>query len=444
MIGPADAVPVRSASPALSVAALYAAFALCVAVTCFTNDVVLDLVRHQFGFAANWPTEAARRLPYAAADRYDGYLLGSLKGAGFFASLLIFAYLLRPAVVAIWPAIRARRLWIDLLIGVVIAGILLFEVVPGGMGRIYGYVSADPFLQQQGFFHRRILMPALAHVLHLDGVLYGVFHWIVALLSFALASIYLESRGLRLSRLELASLYTTGMFATGIALPGHGEILVFALTLVALLDHGRGGSNGVVQATCFALALLSHETAAVLAFGTLALTCRNRQYPLHFAALFAVYVVIWLASYGFDFGRATSMQLTGGTSNFERFVANVPLALFSLFAAYKLTLVAAIAAVARLGRGGQLRLALLVCIALGGGFALMAIATDYTRMAAFGGFAILVALPIALNPLSVRTRRWLACANLAIPTVYVGAMHGAVAYNGLYGLVLTAGFGMQR
>lgn len=177
----------------------------------------------------------------------------------------------------------------------------------------------------------------------------------------------------------------------------------------------------------------------------MALTCRSRAHLLHFVALLTVYLAIWLASYGFDIARATSTQLTGGTSNFERFVANVPLAVFSLAAAFKLTLVAALVAIAKFGRAGQVRPAIIVCCAIGGGFALMAIATDYTRMAAFGGFAMLFALPAVLSPLPVATRRWLACANLAIPTVYVGAMHGAVAYQGLYGLILTAaGFGLQR
>lgn len=427
----------------IAVLLLYAAFAICVAVTCFTNDVLLGLVRLHAGFAADWPTEAARRLPYSAADRYDQYLLSSIKGAAFFVSLLVFAFLLRGAVAATWPAMRSRKLWLDLLIGLATASIFLFEVVPSGMGRIYAYNSVEPFLQHQGFFHRRILMPVLAHYVHLDGVLYGVFYWILALFTLALASIYLGQRGLRLSRLELASLYTTGIFATAIALPGHGEILVFALTQLAMLDAGRRDGNSIVGPACFALALLAHETAAVLAFGALALTSLDRRFLLHFAAILAVYATIWLASYGFDFRRAASTQFTGGTSNFDRFRNDLPLAMLGMLAAYKLTLIAAVPAVARFAGSGRLRLASLVCLALGGGLALMAIATDYSRMAAFGGFAMLFVLPETLTPLSLRTRRMLASANLAIPTVYVSALHGAVAYHGLYGLVLTGRFAMQ-
>lgn len=422
---------------------LYAAFAICVAITCFTNDIILGFVRDHMHAGPGWPSAAARDLPYAAADRYDGYLLGSIKGTAFFACILVFAFLLRHAAFRIWPELRRRKLWIDLLMGVAIASIFLIEIVPNGMGRIYAYNSVEPFLQHQGFFHRRILMPVLAHQLHLDGIFYGVFHWIVALSAFALTSIYLERKGLILSRLELASLYTTGIFATALGLPGHGEILVLWFTLFAMLDFDRTGSSGIVQPVCFALALLTHETAAVLAFGTLTVTYFDRRFLPHFLGLLALYLVIWLASFGFDQNSATAAQLTGGASNLDRFVRTVPMAFFSLFASYKLTLVAAAAAIASLVMARHLRPALLIAMALGGGFALTAIATDYTRMVAFGGFAMLIALPVALKPLSPRTRMMLASANLLIPTLYVAARHGAVTYHGLYGLILTHFFGMQ-
>lgn len=421
---------------------LYAAFAICVAITCFTNDIILRLIRQLAHRGADWPSAAARQLQDAAADRYDQYLLGSIKGAMFFVCLLAFGFLLRRAVAATLPALRRRKSWIDVLIGVAIASIFLFEIVPNGMGRIYAYNSVEPFLQHQGFFHRRILMPVLAHDLHLDGVLYGVFHWLVALSAFALANLYFEGKGLVLSRLELASLYTSGIFATALGLPGYGEILVLWLTLFAMIDFDRAGRSGIVQPVCFAIALLTHETAAALAFGTLALTYFDRRFLPHLLGLLATYLAIWLASYGFDPNRATSAQLTGGASNFEQFTRTLPLVLFSLFAAYKLTLIAAISAVVRFVAAKQLRLAALVGLALGGGLALTAIATDYTRMAAFGGFAMLVILPATLTPLSARTRMMLASANLLIPTLYVAARHGAVTYHGLYGLVLTHWFGM--
>lgn len=420
----------------------YAAFATCVAITCFTNDVIFALIREYAHRSPDWPTAAARQLPYAAGDRYDQYLLASIKDAAFFASLILFGWLLHDSVLQLWPALRQRRLWTDVLVGLLVASIFLFALVPSGMGRIYAYASVEPFLQHQGFFYRRILMPVLAHDLHLDGVLYGVFHWMVALSVFALASIYLNTRGLVLSRLELASLYTSGIFATALALPGYSEVLVLGLTLLAMLDFDRNRRSGIVQAVCFALALLTHETAAVLAFGTLALCWFDRRFLPHFAALLGIYLAIWLASWGFDAGHAAAAQLTGGKSNLPQFARTLPLVFFSLFAAYKLTLIAAVPAVTGSLAERRYRPALLILMALGGSIALTAVATDYTRMMAFGSFALLVALPVALTPLSARVRMTLAAANLLIPTVYASARHGVVAYHGLYGVIVNRLFGI--
>jgi hypothetical protein len=117
--------------------------------------------------------------------------------------------------------------------------------------------------------------------------------------------------------------------------------------------------------------------------------------------------------------------------------------LFSLIAAYKLTLLAAVPAVIGFVAARQYRMALLIVLGLCGSVALTAIATDYTRMMAFGSFAILIALAAVLPRLSGRVRIALATINLLLPTVYVSAYHGAVAYHGLYGLLLTRVFGMR-
>jgi hypothetical protein len=421
----------------------YAGFASCFAMTCFTNDVILSLVRQITHRGADWPTGAGRHLAYATADYYDQFLLESMKGCAFFVCLIIFGLLLRRSFLSLWPAIARRRLWTDVMIGLLIASIFLFELLPNGMGRIYGYVSVEPFLQHQGFYHRRILMPLLAHNLHLDGVLYVFFYWAMALAVFALTKIYVESRGVLLSRLEMASLFTTGIFASALGLPGYVEILVLGLTLLAMLDHDRNGRSSIVQPVLFGLALLTHESAAILAFGTLALTYFDRKFLPHFAALLGLYLVIWLASYGFDVSKATAVQFSGGKSNLDQFLRTAPLVLFSLLAAYKLVLLAAVAAASSFVSTGRYRLALLILLGLGGSIALTAIATDYTRMMAFGSFAMLVALPVALKPLTARTRLVLATANLLLPTLYVAAHHGALTYHGLYGLVLTRWFGMR-
>ncbi|MFA5965769.1 MAG: hypothetical protein WC804_17265 [Sphingomonas sp.] len=433
----------RSAVDARATIWTYLALAICFAITNFTNQVILDIVRGALNKSAEWPLASARRMIFAAGDYYDQYLLASIKDTAFALCLLVLGFLVRHAFAALRPTLPTRARWVDILIALVIAGILLCQITPTGMGRVYGYVSVEPFLQQQGFYHRRILLSVLAHDLHLGGVFYPLFSWALAIMVVALADIYLRGKGLLLSRIELASLWTVGIFSATLALPGYVECGVLGLTLLALITFERSGHSNIVQPICFGLALLTHETAAVLAFGTLALCAFDRRFLLHFAAILAMYLFIWLASYGFDVGRGAATQLTGGSSNLARFLPTLPLVVIALFASYKLTIAAIAMATIRFAATRDFRRAALIAIPIVGGVALTAIATDYTRMISFGTFALLVALPPTLMRLSARQRRGWALANLLVPTLYVAARAGVVAYPGLYGLVLTHGFGMR-
>ncbi len=444
-----DARPDIAVSPAthrhalLALTSTYVALAVCFAITNFTNDIILDLLRSALGNSAEWPLASARRMIFATGDYYDQYLLASIKDTGFALCLLLLGYLLRHAVIALAPTTPTRKRWLDILIGLAIASVFLWQITPTGMGRVYGYVSVEPFLQQQGFYHRRILLSVLAHDLHLSGVFYPLFSWLLAIGVFALADIYLRGKGLLLSRIELASLWTLGIFSAMLALPGYVEFGVLGLTLLALITFERDGQSSIVQPVCFGLALLTHESAAVLAFGALALCLFDRRFMLHFCMILALYLFIWLASYGFDPGRGTARQLTGGSINAVRFLPTLPLVVIALLSTYKLTLGALAAAVVRLVKQRDLRHVALILVALVGGVALTAIATDYTRMISFGTFALVIALPTALLSLPARHRSLWALANLLVPTVYVAARAGVVAYPGLYGLVLTHGFGIR-
>jgi hypothetical protein len=288
---------------------------------------------------------------------------------------------------------------------------------------------------EPGFYHRRILMPALAHGLHLSGVLYGLFFWSVFALTAALAAAYLEVKGVVLSRLELASLFTTGMFGASLGLPGYGEIMVLGLALFALLDFERVGRSGIVQLICFGLALLTHESAALLAFGTLGLCLFGLRVLVHLAALLGLYLLLFGLSFGFDMHAAATSQLTGGVSNAGRVIGTFPYVLLAVATVWKLGLGVAAVAAARSIAAREYGTAAIVGMALAGGILLCAIATDYSRMIAFGTFALLIALPWVLPSLSDRQRSWLAAANLLLPTIYV-SLRGAYSYTGLYGLLL--------
>ena len=424
-------------------AATFAALLTAFAVTSFTNEVLFRWWRVLAHRGADWPATENRFPPFAVADRYDAYLLASTKDALFFAALVTLLWPLRGAVAAIWPSLKRRSLWIGVLGALCIAGVLLFNPFPSGMGRAYQEASVEPFLQHQGMFNRRILMPVLAHDIHLGGVLYGFACALATVGVIGLTVVYLQGRGLALSVVELGSLLTTGLFASTLGLPGYGDIIVLGLTLVALLDFDRRGRAGVVQVACFGLALLAHESAAVLAFGILGVCRFGPRFMAAFAFVLGLYVATWLAAFDFDPAAAVRAQGAGDTPKLFYALNHIPHVLFSAVVAYKLAIVALTAGAFALWRVNRRREALVAALALAGGLGLCGFGTDYSRMISFGTFGLLVALPAALEGLDRRQRLWLALGNLLVPTLYARAQGGFWPYPGLYGFVLTHGLGLH-
>ncbi len=424
----------------IAVALAYTALLVCFVITNFTNDVILQKVRLVLGKKPDWPEPALRHMRFVASDHYTQYLLASVKDAAFFVCLVVLGFLIRTAAMSLWPAIKQRTLWINPLIGFCIASIFILQIQTAGMGETYAQVSIDPFLQHTGMYYRRILMPVLAHDLHLAGVLYGFFYWGVVLIVLALVSIYVGTKGLTLSKLELASLCTVGSFATGLGLPGYPELLVLGFTLLAMLDFEHRGRAGISQLVLFGLALLTHESAAVLSFGVMALCLFDRRFLIHFLALLSLYVLIWLLSFSFDVQAAARTQTVVIANNAMQYQGNLPHALLSIPMAYKFMLIVAAAAVALLAVAGDYRKAAFIVLAIAGGAATTYVAVDYSRVVSFGTFGVIVALPVVLTRLSQRQRLGLALANLMTPTIYISIHAGIWPYRGLYGLVLARVF----
>ncbi len=280
-------------------------------------------------------------------------------------------------------------------------------------------------------------MVALANIFRLDGVSYIIFAWFIFFFSISLTLIYLQRRGIRLSIIETSSLFTVGMFASVLGLPGCPEILVLSLTLLAVLEFERLGKWGMTQIVCFGLALLTHESAAVLAFGALGLFMFGPRFMAAAALVLALYIITWLLEFNFDISAAVQAQtVMNGRSATGIFRAHAPLAVFSLFAVYKLTLLLAAATAFKCVRSADYRTAALIASALGGALALTYIGIDYSRVVSFATFAVVIAMAHVLPDLSTRQRNLFAAANLTIPSLYVGEGGGVWAFQGLYGRVV--------
>lgn len=423
---------------------LYGALLACFLIANITNGTII----HGSGRAFSLLSQATDRnvdalIHYSSRDNAD-YFLSAAKSAVFLAAMTALAILYRRVAAPLWPDVSRPDRLARAVGALALASVFIFAIFPAAHGLIYSKLSLNPFSQEPTFWYRRILMVGLASLLQLKGALYIVLFWAVTVLTVVLAQTYAGRRNLTLTTLELASLVTTGMFGVALALPGYPEILVLCLTLVAMLDFEHRGRSGPVQVMCFGLALLTHESAAVLAFGALGLFLFGRTFLVAAGALLAAYVFTWLMNFGFDTRAAVDLQTAfGGATAMDTFRANVPRALFSLLSGYKLLVVILALALIRFLRGLDYRSAAMLISLVAGGLALTLIATDYTRMIGFGSFAMLLAIRQVAPDWSMRRRQVFAALNLLTPLVIVQGASGVWVQNGLYGLALRV-FGIHR
>jgi hypothetical protein len=410
---------------------------LCFAITNLTNTTLLDYFSAFFTRIVRSSQDSAEILTNLKFSGLSKLVIVPIKDAAFFFSLLILLAVSAKPICDLLPDLRKDSQWFNIFCGLLIASVFIFSIMLQTHGLVYAKLALDPFAQEPSFWYRRILMPALANFVHLTGILYVVFFWMVAAFVFALVNIYLQSKNVRLSPLELGSLYTVAVFASALGHPGYPELLVLGFTILALLDFERTGRSGRFQVICFGLALLTHESAAALAFGIVGLFYFGLRFLLAAGLLFVIYVFTWILNFGFDVGAAAKVQmLVGGRTGPEWFHASLIYALISPFVAFKLFIIVAFAAIGLSLRRSAYREALVVSSALLGSFVLTYLATDYSRIMSFATIGILVAITVIFPVLSMAQRRVFAVLNLIVPSFAVAGNVGIAYFGGLYGLVL--------
>ena len=141
---------------------LYLPTALCFLVINITNDRILSaLARH--GFIYGKDTNFSNNL-----DKTTRFFLVPSKSLLFFVSTAILIYYLLPAFKRILELFK-RQTWVRLLLPMLICSALTFNYAPLVFGRSYARISTDPFNQGVDQLYRRLLLPALANLYHVDG-----------------------------------------------------------------------------------------------------------------------------------------------------------------------------------------------------------------------------------------------------------------------------------
>jgi hypothetical protein len=386
------------------VVGFFALTSLLFAVTCIGYQ-------HWAGLAQSLPIARADPALAAAGARTA---FASLEGSVFFWSLVVLGL---PQTGRIWRDLGqticredARQalfaLCLLLLFGTVVA--------PWHLGESYAEISLAPFGQASWGLHRRLLVPAMAFFVHLDGKLYLVFQLGLVFALLTLLRAFLRRQGCTPDLVSLVSLATSAFVFHNFQFPGYPD--VFVLILALLMVSVRLPPLG--HATLVVLGLLSHEALACAVLGPLVLWLPRRTWPL-VAAPFFLYGLFWAIDFGFDVGHGWHVQVDYEQhSGPELLLARPGTVLFGMLVANKLLWgVVAVHLVTALRRRGAA--AWRIVLPVVAGLALCVPSYDTSRMAGMGCLSLILAYAACWPALQRGFGRFLVVANLLLPSVYV-------------------------
>jgi hypothetical protein len=368
-------------------------------------------------------------------DKTIRFFLNPAKSLIFF---LCTAVLILPLGVFMAGQISRHLNWQQVrktLLSLFFTFILLATIVPTGYGRSYARISTDPFNQDLSHLYRRLLIPGLANLYHLDGFLYIFLFWAIVSLTALAARIYFIRKNTDLTVLQEVSLLTCGIFASSFQFPGFPEVTVLLLAIIALIAYEEDGMFTATQLVAFSLALMAHEACAIIVFAPMILALFGRKSWLPSATVVAIYVITLIANFSFNilvpldyqarvsdipastfFLRSPACVLLGAAFSFKLLWLFLPAAIYLLFKREK-------------------RTACFVLLSFAFALASTYIAVDYGRMVGFAAVAMMVCFLTVQQNLPPRIFNTVVALNILVPSFYAGSNSGLVTFRGLYYLV---------
>lgn len=303
------------------------------------------------------------------------------------------------------------------------------------MGQDYGRMSLQPFLVGTGWYNKRLLAPALGHILFFRGAnCYLVFHLVLLGLFLFLQLLWLERGDVRINFLKYLSLCTSSYVSFAFGTPGYPDMLAFLLLLLVLYHPWPEDA----RLSLLALTLVAHESIAPVA-GVLALTTLSMRGFARFAGICLCYATVWAWSYDWNMAAMLTSHNVGPLSGMQWLAAHPMRELIGVFFAFKLLWLFPAAAVVLSLRERKYREAMAIGLYLASGLALTFLAVDTVRMCGFGFLGMLLSITIIernwkhRRPAIRRVITGIYAANLVIPSLYVGLNSGVCLPNaGLY------------
>lgn len=407
-----------------------------------------------------------------ASEQITRHAFVPLKELLFLLSLLIITYPIAQCISKsreYWHQLKLKRMAVTALALFCAMGIFVFPYsYPrgvnshasglGGNGQLFAEMSVTPFQENDPMFYKRLLKPAIAHFLHLDGYLrYYLFSLFCTYIFILLLVVFWETRlapagidadNIRsphspLKWLIYLSVMTSSFVLTDFQWPGYSDHISYILVLLA----ASMPMTAQARLATLALCVLNHDGIA-LALAPIVLFCfPKKERAKAFIAVTLFYAIV-TASYGFSIEQGLQAQQTVSDSGtgavWQSALRDPAFFLASLFFTYKLLWIVPALAVAMLwNRKHKATLIALVVITFFP-VLLTLVAWDTTRVAGFGWLGVLLALGFLAREYAQRPRSFqfalllLLSVNLVIPSYnvvlgYTDSFAG-YPYRGLYAL----------
>ncbi len=251
-----------------------------------------------------------------------------IKKLFFFLAFLVIAYPIVRAVfksAPFWHKLGLKRTALSALFLFLLLSLITFPYANphgphqgqyglSGMGIDYGRMSMAPFAEDDGALYSRLLKPAIANFIQMDGyVRYYLFSLVCTYLLVFLTLVFLESKiflnatnggdqGQTLRPkarwVVYLSIMTSAFILVSFQQPGKVEHLVFILILlmvcIPMTSQARLGS--------ITLSTLSHDGSAIALLPVI-LFCFPKEEKLNALLIMALFYGLMLASYGFNFSE---------------------------------------------------------------------------------------------------------------------------------------------
>jgi hypothetical protein len=411
------------------VARIYVPSAVCFLVACVTNSTLLSfLVRHGFVYGGDGTSAMS-------LEKTVRFFLVPVKGFLFFAGTGLLFFPLANACRAIFGRIRRNPHSYKAPVSLCVCLCLISTLVPLSFGRSYARISTDPFSQEADQLYRRLLLPGLAYLWHVNGVLYVIFFWVFLLFAALTVRTYFLDHGIDLSVLQEVSFLTAGIFAASFDFPGNPEIVVFLFAMLALITFEADGYFSEKQLAAFSLALIAHESAAVIIFLPMICVLFRPRSWIPSAGMLMLYGGAVLANFSFHPAEPLRIQteVSGHPASYY-FQHSLLLEALAVLLSFKVFWVLIVVALFYLLRSRS-RTGYFVLFALALAMASTSIATDYSRLISFATVPLILCFIEAHRRLSSRIFRWIVITNLLTPSFAAYGVGKIIAFRGLYYLV---------